>query len=116
METLIINSKDINKENNFNMSAEYHINKRKEEIKQILNNIPKVEQMNTNQFIIYCKDFTLFQSYNSPIALIKNGITYIFKNYAYSTTTGKYRNQFLNEERKDTEEKLKSGEYIAVDF
>lgn len=59
---------------------------------------------------------TLFQSYSSPIALKKNGKTYIFKDGDYSTTTGKYRNDFLGETKKETLAKLKSGEYIAVDF
>ena len=30
----------------------------------------------------------------------------------YSVTTGKYRNIFLNETEKETEAKIKSGEYI----
>lgn len=34
----------------------------------------------------------------------------------YSTTTGKYRNQFLGETRKETEAKIKSGEYELVDL
>jgi len=94
-----------------------------EEIKQIIENLPSVENVRSskgneipNQFIIYGNGFTLFQSYKSPIALIKNGKTYIFKNWDYSVTTGKYRNDFLNETKKETLAKLKSGEYIAVDF
>jgi hypothetical protein len=31
-------------------------------------------------------------------------------------TTGKYRNQFLGETKKDTEAKIKSGEYILADL
>ena len=125
METAIINSSEINKENGFNLSPEFHINKRKEEIQKILNTLPKVENMNSpfhnggvvpNQYIISGEDFTLFQSYNSPIALKKNGKTYIFENWDYSTTTGKYRNDFLRETKKETLQKLKSGEYIAVGF
>ena len=48
--------------------------------------------------------------------MFKDGKTYIFRNWDYSVTTGKYRNQFLNETKKETLAKLKSGEYIAVDF
>lgn len=91
-----------------------------------MENLPKVENCSSvsyngsgsipNQFIIEGKDFTLFQSYSSPIALKKNGKTYIFKDGDYSTTTGKYRNDFLGETKKETLAKLKSGEYIAVDF
>ena len=87
-------------------------------VENIINLIPSVKNMKgiPNQFEIYGKDYTLFQSYNSPIALIQNGKTYIFKNWNYSTTTGKYRNQFLNETKKETLAKLKSGVYVAVDF
>lgn len=34
----------------------------------------------------------------------------------YSKTTGKYRNQFLNEDKKETEKKIKSGEYRLEDL
>ena len=93
-----------------------------EELKNIINNIPRVENMKSsdgndiaNQFIIYGIDFKLFQSYKSPIALImNNGKTYIFKDWNFSVTTGKYRNQFLGENKKETEQKLKSKEYIEV--
>ena len=69
-----------------------------------------------NQFIIEGKDFILFQSYDSPVAMKKDGKVYIFKDWDYSTTTGKYRNMFLGESKKETFRKLKTGEYIAVDF
>jgi len=94
-----------------------------ENIKEIMKNLVKVENMTgnsgrdiVNQFILTGKDFSLFQSYNSPIALIKDGKTYIFSNWDYSVTTGKYRNRFLDEDKAETLKKLKSGEYIAVDF
>ena len=98
-------------------------------VENILKNIPRVENIQSNrgndipnQFIIYGDRWKLFQSYNSPIALIiddKTGLygkIYIFKDFDYSTTTGKYRNLFLNETLKETKAKLKNGEYIAVDF
>jgi len=94
-----------------------------ENIKAILNKLPRVDNMESsrgndisNQFIISGADFTLFQSYRSPIALRKDGKTYIFKDWDYSTTTGKYRNQFLGETKAETLRKLKNKEYIAVDF
>ena len=34
----------------------------------------------------------------------------------YSTTTGKYRNLFLSETKKETEKKIKSGEYKLVNL
>jgi len=103
----------------------------KEEIQKILNDIPKVENMTSsngneipNQFIIKGKlgkgDFVLFQSYKSPIAMSvfdgRVSKTYIFRDWEYSTTTGKYRNEFLGETKKETLAKLKSGHYVAVDF
>jgi len=97
--------------------------KKHENIKKIIAEIPNVENMSSNrgnnipnQFIIYGKDYTLFQSYSSPIAMRKDGVIYIFRAWDYSVTTGKYRNQFLGETKKETLAKLKSGEYIAVDF
>ena len=69
-----------------------------------------------NQFIIYGRNFRAFQSYNSLIAIEYEGKTYIFSDWDYSVTTGKYRNEFLGEGIAETRRKLKSGEYIAVDF
>ena len=62
-----------------------------------------------------------FQSYSSAIAKITfdhHGTkTVLDKNYwDYSVTTGKYRNQFLNETKKETEAKIKSGEYKLVNL
>jgi len=70
-----------------------------------------------NQFIIYTDNGSIFQSYNSTIVKIDSGKTYLDLNkWNYSTTTGKYRNIFLNEQKKDTENKIKSGEYILTDL
>lgn len=70
-----------------------------------------------NQFIIYDNGKLLFQSYNSIIVLIENGQTFLDKNkWDYSKTTGKYRNVFLNKTKKETEAKIKSGEYILKDL
>ena len=64
---------------------------------------------------------TVFQSHNSVIATKKRthspfGLGYdiitLDKNYwDYSKTTGKYRNQFLGETKKETERKIKEGIY-----
>lgn len=93
------------------------------QIKEIIKEKVKVENMRSskgnlvpNQFLVYGNDWELFQSYSSPIALKKGGKVYLFKDWEYSTTTAKYRNQFLGEDKKETMKKLKSGEYIAVDF
>lgn len=64
-----------------------------------------------------------FQSYDSMIAFIPDnyeGSTnkiLLDKNYwNYSKTIGKYRNQFLGETKKETEKKIKSGEYILTNL
>ena len=72
-----------------------------------------------NQFIIH-DDFTnskFFQSYDSIIAQIKNGQVYLDRDkWDYSITTGRYRNLFLGETKKETEAKIKSGKYILTDL
>ena len=75
-----------------------------------------------NQFII-TDDIQneYFQSYNSMIVKkdYESNQVKIYldqKYWNYSTTTGKYRNIFLNETIKDTKKKIKSGEYILTDL
>jgi hypothetical protein len=58
----------------------------------------------------------VFQSYNSIIVekIVwddRTDITLDKNKWDYSKTTGKYRNIFLNETRKQTEAKIKSGIY-----
>lgn len=71
------------------------------------NNVP-------NQFIITLDNGRMFQSYNSNIAFIPcdGGKIVLGRNWDYSKTTGKYRNMFLGETKKETLAKLQSGEYI----
>lgn len=66
-----------------------------------------------NQFIITNENGKFFQSYDSMIVFISNdGKITLDKTYwDYSKTTGKYRNQFLGENKVETERKIKSGEY-----
>ena len=68
----------------------------------------------------YLRGFEVFQSYSSVIAkkvYDGTGRIYIDKNkWDYSVTTGKYRNQFLNETKKETQAKIDSGEYILTDL
>lgn len=94
--------------------------------------IPKVENMTSrngnkiaNQFVIsinpqgmYNKsNGVYFQSYDSVIAVKRDGKIYLDTNkWDYSVTTGKYRNIFLGETKKETEAKIKSGEYKLVDL
>ena len=59
----------------------------------------------------------MFQSYKSNIVFKTGGQVLIDERYwDYSVTTGKYRNQFLGENKKETEKKIKSGEYILTNL
>lgn len=70
-----------------------------------------------NQFIIETDEGIYFQSYNSIIAFKRNGRVFLDDNYwDYSVTTGKYRNIFLNETKKETEKKIKMGVYQLVNL
>lgn len=82
----------------------------------------------SNQFVIEDNHGNkYFQSYDSIIAKINNFNPYdstvekkkveLDKTYwNYSVTTGKYRNIFLGETKKETERKIKSGEYILTNL
>jgi hypothetical protein len=72
-----------------------------------------------NQFVIRDeeKNVTYFQSYNSIIVKRENGKIFLDVNtWDYSKTTGKYRNLFLGETKKETERKIKSGDYILTNL
>jgi hypothetical protein len=70
-----------------------------------------------NQFIINDNGAEYFQSYRSIIAKKSQGKIYLDEYYwDYSTTTGKYRNDFLGEGIADTRKKIQSGEYILTDL
>lgn len=81
-----------------------------------------------NQFVIRVRstgdknqvapDEIYFQSYASMIAKkdYKGNITLDENKWDYSVTTGKYRNQFLGEDKKTTEAKIKSGQYKLVNL
>jgi len=67
-----------------------------------------------NQFLIHGNNWVGFQSYDSPIAVKRFGKIYIFPDWDYSVTTGKYRNAFLGEVKAETEKKIKNGTYKMV--
>jgi hypothetical protein len=70
-----------------------------------------------NQFRISTSEGVFFQSYDSIIAKIHKGQTWLDEKYwNYSTTTSKYRNLFLGEDKKQTQAKINSGEYILTDL
>jgi hypothetical protein len=74
----------------------------------------KIKQYTTNQFLLEDGNKSLFQSYDSVIAIKETGKPTILDRdkWDYSKTTGKYRNLFLGETKKETEAKIKSGEYL----
>jgi hypothetical protein len=71
-----------------------------------------------NQYIIKYMNLEIFQSYNSIICVIDHDTnkTYLGKDWAYSCTTWKYRNKFLNESLKETRRKIKEWKYILLDI
>ena len=70
-----------------------------------------------NQFKVVTENAIYFQSYESIIVKIEGGKTYLDSQYwDYSKTTGKYRNQFLGEDKKETEKKIKEGIYILTNL
>lgn len=89
-----------------------------------LKNLPRVSNMQSNrgndipnQFIIETNDSVIFQSYSSIIAVKENGSLFLDENkWDYSNTTGKYRNQFLGMNKKQTEELIESGSIKLVDL
>ena len=75
----------------------------------------KISQFHVkNQYILKDENGnTFFQSYDSIIARIDRiGNTVLDARYwDYSKTTGKYRNLFLGETKKETERKISKGIY-----
>ena len=70
-----------------------------------------------NQFEIETDDATYLQSYDSIIVKRMSGVRYLDEYYwDYSTTTGRYRNMFLGENKGVTQMKIDSGEYILTNL
>ena len=63
-------------------------------------------------------DGVYFQSYSTLIAFENNnGDVFLDKKkWDCSVTTGRYRNIFLGESKKETQAKIKSGEYTLMDL
>lgn len=88
----------------------------------------KVQQMTNgkgnavkNQFIIFDSEATYFQSYKTIIVktCFEDGERQVYLDrdaWDYSRTTGKFRNQFLGESKKETEKKIKDGVYKLADL
>lgn len=95
----------------------------------LVDNVPsvRIEQMDSprsgravaNQFIVYTDAGTFFQSYRSIIAFKPRGggkVVLDAQYWDYSTTTGRYRNEFLGEAIEETRRKIKAGEYVLADL
>ena len=68
-----------------------------------------------NQFLV--TDDKGDEYFQSMIAKKSQGKIYLDEYYwDYSTTTGKYRNDFLGEGIADTRKKIETGEYILTDL
>lgn len=61
---------------------------------------------------------TMFQSYRSNIVFqAYGGPTFLDVDFwDYSVTTGKYRNQFLGENKAETQRNIDNGTYVLVDL
>jgi len=82
------------------------------ELPKVIMELPKVESMGNNQFLIKGENYTAFQSYDSIIAIHTAEGTYLDEfDWDYSKTTGKFRNMFLGESKKETERKIRDGKY-----
>jgi hypothetical protein len=70
-----------------------------------------------NQFLLTDGNKEIFQSYDTIIAINEGGkITLDEKMWDCSTTTGKYRNQFLGEGIAKTRAKIKAGVYTLKEL
>lgn len=72
----------------------------------------------TNCVIVHLSNgWNILKSYNTTIAMRKGQEVIIdLRYYNYSASTGKHRNYFLNETLKDTDKKIKNGEYKTADL
>lgn len=80
---------------------------------------PKTGDVVANQFKIFTPKGVYFQSYDSIIAFKPNDKRRIQLDsyyWDYSRTTGKYRNQFLNEGIAETRAKIESKEYLLTNL
>jgi len=83
----------------------------------IIHNVQITYKSKTGELITPPKG-NLFQSYQSAIVFKGNdGSVFLDEKYwDYSKTTGKYRNIFLNEDKKTTERKIKGGIYKLINL
>ena len=82
-----------------------------EEIQRLARGYKGITRLGTNHETLHFENMDMFQSYGTVIAVVYAGTTYLTSSWDYSTTTGKYRNQFLGENIHETRDKIRSGEY-----
>lgn len=77
-----------------------------------------VKILANNHCIIETEEGTYLQSYDSIIAFSSNEGKITLDEYFwdYSKTTRKHLNSFLNENKKETEKKIKTGEYTLANL
>ena len=85
---------------------------------KVLNMMSSQGNKIANQFVIVTPEGNYFQSYNSVIAFINNdGQVFLDRNkWDYSTTTGKYRNIFLGENKRLTQKRINNNNYVLIDL
>lgn len=78
----------------------------------------KAQHLAPNQIVITDGQNKVFQSYDSIIWKVDaNGKVFLDeKFYKFSKTTAKYRNQFLDEDSKTIESKIKQGVYTLTNL
>ena len=88
----------------------------KEDLTDMIN--CKISTPFTNCVIVHLSNgWNILKSYNTTIAMRKEQEVIIdSRYYNYSASTGKHRNYFLGETLKDTDKKIKNGEYQTADL
>ena len=78
----------------------------------------KINILSNNHAILYTPEGTFLQSYSSIIAKKDNNgkITLDGYYWDYSKTTGKHRNEFLGEDKKETQKKIDAGIYKLAEL
>lgn len=76
--------------------------------------IPKARQLAPNQIVMELPTYSVFQSYDSTIAIKHDdGTIELGSDWNYSRTTSKYRNQFLDMTTKEIKTDIKHGTIVV---
>lgn len=98
------------------------LNYKKDSIPQVSSmGSPRSGQPVANQYVIRIGNKEIFQSYQTIIAIkdystVPAKVLLDEKDWNYSVTTSRYRNQFLKENTEETRKKIKSGEYALAEL